>query len=159
MRARTQTAGSRRPPSAARTEPEPADDRREAARRRRETGRAGEDLTARYLADIGWLILDRNWRPGGGLRGELDLVALEPPGGDAPGPTLVVVEVKTRTSTAAGEPAEAVTPAKLARLRVLAVAWAADHDAWGPRLRVDVVSVLARPGRTPVLRHHRGVGL
>ena len=43
-------------------------------------GRRGEDLAARYLSDHGWQIVDRNWRPGTGLRGELDLVALEPAG-------------------------------------------------------------------------------
>ena len=34
----------------------------------------GEAIVARYLADQGWRLLDRNWRPGpgSGLRGELD---------------------------------------------------------------------------------------
>ena len=41
-------------------------------------GRRGEDLAARYLSDHGWQIVDRNWRPGTGLRGELDLVAWNP---------------------------------------------------------------------------------
>lgn len=158
-----QPAGSRtrrREPKGPQSEPraDAAARRREAARRRRETGRAGEELAARYLADAGWTVLDRNWRPGGGLRGELDVVALEPPAHGG-GMTLVAVEVKTRTSTAMGEPAEAVGPAKLARLRALAIAWAVDHEVLRTPVRVDVVSVLAPPGRTPLVRHHRGVGI
>ena len=39
------------------------------------TGRRGEDLAAVYLKDIGWQILERNWRPNSGLRGELDIIA------------------------------------------------------------------------------------
>ena len=77
-------------------------------------GRRGEDIAARYLGDHGWRVLDRNWRLSDGLRGELDLVALEP-AADRP-PTLVVVEVKTRTGLSAGPPAAAVDTAKLGRL-------------------------------------------
>ena len=34
---------------------------------RQSTGRCGEDLAATYLEDIGWQVLERNWRPGHGL--------------------------------------------------------------------------------------------
>ncbi|WP_253270672.1 YraN family protein [Actinomyces sp. oral taxon 448] len=121
-------------------------------------GRRGERIAARYLGDRGWRVLDRNWRPGPGLRGELDLVALEPSAGTRPA-ALVVVEVKTRTTLSAGPPAAAVDSAKLARLRTLAAAWAAEHSAPHGRLRLDVISVLLRPGLPAELRHHRGVGL
>lgn len=120
-------------------------------------GRRGEDIAARYLGDHGWRVLDRNWRLSDGLRGELDLVALEP-AADRP-PTLVVVEVKTRTGLSAGPPAAAVDTAKLGRLRVLAAAWAAQHPVPHERIRLDVVSVLLRRGLPAELRHHRGVGV
>lgn len=55
--------------------------------------------------------------------------------------------------------AAAVDSAKLARLRTLAAAWAAEHSAPHGRLRLDVISVLLRPGLPAELRHHRGVGL
>ena len=126
-----------------------------AASERPAVGRRGEDIVARYLDDRGWRVLDRNWRPGAGLRGELDLVALAPAAGRAP--TLVVVEVKTRTTLRAGPPAACVGAGKLARLRILAAAWAARHPVAHGGLRLDVVSVLLHPDRPADLRHHRGV--
>ena len=129
----------------------------------------GEDLAVRYLEDHGWQVLERNWRPRRPRRGELDIIALQPVE-RACGPddgrgqaaregrcVLVAVEVKTRTSTAAGPPAQAVTADKLARLGALAVHWAASHDVPHAGLRVDVISVLLRPGRTSQIRHHRVV--
>ena len=142
-------AGARRPP-AGRGE--------SAAQRRRRTGSLGEQIAAHYLVDSGWRVLERNWRPGAGLRGELDLVALDPTTG-APAPVLVCVEVKTRASRPAAPPAAAVTAAKLARLRALTGAWAASHEVAHCGLRIDVVSIVLRPGLPAVLRHHRGVGL
>ena len=139
------------------------------------TGRYGEDLAATYLEDIGWKVLERNWRPEHGLRGELDIIALEPaPGGREPGdesigseqtartsvrPTLVVVEVKTRSSLRQGPPAAAVDARKVARLRALAAAWASTHET-PPHagMRLDVVSILLRDARPALLRHHRAVG-
>ena len=108
------------------------------------------------LEGRGWGVLDRIGRPGAGRRGELDLVALEPVYGRAP--ALVVVEVKTRTTLSAGPPAASVSAGKLARLRVLAAAWAARHPVPHGGLRLDVVSVLLHPDRPADLRHHRGVG-
>ena len=142
-------AGARRPP-AGRGE--------SAAQRRRRTGSLGEQIAAHYLVDCGWRVLERNWRPGAGLRGELDLVALDPTTG-APAPALVCVEVKTRASRPAAPPAAAVTAAKLARLRALTCVWAASHEVAHCGLRIDVVSIVLRPGLPAVLRHHRGVGL
>ena len=137
------------------------------------TGRYGEDLAAAYLEDIGWQILERNWRPDHGLRGELDIIALEPahahrepssapvgaPGEAWPGPRLVIVEVKTRSSLRQGPPAAAVDTRKLARLRALAAAWATTHET-PPHtgMRLDVVSILLREQRPALLRHHRAVG-
>ncbi|WP_402467759.1 YraN family protein [Isoptericola aurantiacus] len=110
-------------------------------------GRHGEEVAARHLVERGYELLDRNWR---GTAGELDLVALD-------GGTLVVVEVKTRRGTAYGHPAEAVTPAKLRRIRRLTAQWLHEHP--GPRraVRVDVVAiVLPRRGAAQV-EHLTGV--
>ena len=83
----------------------------------------------------------RNWRC---RDGELDLIV-------AQGRTVVVCEVKTRSSLAYGHPAEAVTPAKQQRIRRLARRWLAEADlpVRPDRVRFDVAAVL--PGRVDVI--------
>lgn len=130
---------------------------REKDRDKDAVGRRGEDLAAAYLGDIGWHVLERNWRPGRGLRGELDIVALE--ARDTGPGTLVVVEVKTRSSLRLGPPSAGIDARKLARLRALAVAWTTTRELRHQGLRIDVISILLRSGAPALLRHHRGVGL
>lgn len=95
-------------------------------------GRFGEDLAARWYMEHGYRIVDRNWRTRGG---ELDLVAQRDT-------MIVVCEVKTRASLAYGHPFEAITPAKLRRLRRLAAQWLHEHDCRGLTLRLDVVGIV-----------------
>jgi putative endonuclease len=98
-------------------------------------GRFGEDLAAQRLTAGGMVVLDRNWRC---RDGELDIVGRD-------GECVVFVEVKTRSTSFFGDPAEAVTARKAARLRRLAVRWLDEHrdllDGWPP-MRFDVVSVV-----------------
>jgi putative endonuclease len=111
-------------------------------------GRQGEDVAAGYLAGQGFRVVERNWRC---EHGEIDVVAVE-------GRDTVFVEVKTRSSTAFGHPFEAITDAKLARLRRLASAWCEAQTGARPGIiRIDVVSVLIREGGLPVVEHLRGV--
>ena len=56
-----------------------------------------------------------------------------------------------------GDPLEAITAAKLARLRVLLARWAAASGLRLSGLRVDAVGILKQPGRAPRVRHLRGV--
>jgi len=111
-------------------------------------GQFGERLAADHLEAAGLLVLDRNWCC---EIGEIDLVA-------ADGAELVVVEVKTRRSLAYGSPAEAVTWRKLARLRRLAAAWLAAHDARPGSVRIDVVAVTVPAHGRPQVDHLVGVG-
>ncbi len=111
-------------------------------------GRWGEQVAAEHLARAGLRVLDRNWRAG--RLGELDLVCRE-------GLDLVFVEVKTRSSLAFGSPAEAITPAKAARLRRLGGAWLAAHDDAAVDVRFDLVGVLRAPDGSVEVTHLRGV--
>ncbi len=109
-------------------------------------GRYGEDLAAQHLVAVGMRLLDRNWRC---REGELDLVARDRDG------TVVFVEVKTRSSAAFGDPAEAVSWAKVRKLRTLAGVWLREHPSDGSPLRFDVISVVRQRGQAPVVRHLR----
>lgn len=109
-------------------------------------GRYGEELAAQHLVAAGMQLLDRNWRC---RAGELDLVALDHDG------TVVFVEVKTRSTEAFGEPAEAVGWSKARRLRTLAALWLDEHPRGGSPLRFDVISIVRRRGEAPVVRHLR----
>lgn len=110
-------------------------------------GRYGEDLAARFLDGEGIVVLQRNWRC---RDGEIDIIARD-------GDTLVICEVKTRSSLAFGHPAEAITARKLRRLRGLAASWLIAHGVHAPRVRIDVVSVLMAPVGEPRIDHLRGV--
>jgi putative endonuclease len=110
-------------------------------------GRRGEELAARYLADAGYTILERNWRC---ARGEIDIVARS--GGE-----LVFVEVKTRAGLAYGHPFEAITARKLSRMRRLAGEWCAAHPDERGLVRVDAIAVLAPPDCPYRIEHLSGV--
>jgi putative endonuclease len=109
-------------------------------------GRYGETIAARLLQDSGYRLIETNWRC---RHGEIDILA-------ATGDTLVVCEVKTRSSAAFGEPAEAVGRAKAGRLRLLATAWLAEHPGSWDAIRFDVIAVLRPPAGPAQVRHLRG---
>ncbi len=104
----------------------------------------GEDAAARHLRRRGCQILGRRLRT---VLGEIDLVALD-------GRTVVFVEVKTRESAKAGDPAEAVDLAKQRRLTRLAVAYLKRHGLLDSPARFDVVAVTWPQGsRRPAIEH------
>lgn len=116
-------------------------------------GRYGEEVAAAHLVAAGLTIVARNWRC---RQGEVDIVALD-------GDVLVMCEVKTRRGVGFGTPLDAVTPAKAARLRRLALRWLADQRAAGgaefaryAEVRFDVVSVLRPLSGPTMVEHLRG---
>ena len=108
---------------------------------RRAFGTAGEDLAAKWYAESGYEVLDRNWRC---REGELDLVARR-------GSVLVFCEVKARRGDGFGTPAEAVVRSKQQRIRVLATRWLQEHAGESSEVRFDVAAVDARRGYKPVV--------
>ena len=110
-----------------------------------ELGRRGEDVAVQYLQDRGLVVLSRNWRC---RDGELDVVATDTAG------RLVVCEVKTRSGTRFGGPAEAVDRRKIARIRKVANAWLAAHHVRWADVRFDVCAVLIEPGREATLQYY-----
>ena len=105
-------------------------------------GDRGERAALDALLAAGLALVGRRVRT---RLGEIDLVLLD-------GPVVVFVEVKTRSASGFGSPAEAVTAAKRRRLERLALAFLA-RRGWGERrCRFDVVEVLPASGRLAV-RH------
>lgn len=100
--------------------------------RRREVGQAGEDHAQSFLLSRGAVVLSRNWHC---AEGELDLVVLDAAG------RLRFVEVRTRTGSSFGSPAESVNGAKLRRLRLVARHWLAAHRVGHRQVCFDVVGV------------------
>jgi len=109
-------------------------------------GVRGEAAAARYLKRRGYHIVARGDR----LRpGEIDLVAVDRQ-------TVVFVEVKTRESTEAGQPEEAVDAAKQRRLTRAAVAYLKRHGLLECPARFDVIAVTWPAGqRRPAIEHFR----
>ena len=106
-------------------------------------GKEGEQAAAGYLESCGFRILDRNWRC---ADGEIDIVAVERH-------TLVVCEVKTRSSDRRGTPLESVSRAKRNRLRRLAIRWLTAHGVRFDQVRVDIVGVTPGPAGGFTVEH------
>jgi putative endonuclease len=115
-------------------------------------GTRGEDLAAAELERQGMVILDRNWRC---RLGEIDIVAMEVEDADR---SLVFCEVKCRTGLGFGPPLEAITYAKVRKLRQLAGEWLATSNITARRIRIDAVGVVLLPEKEPQLTHLRGIG-
>jgi putative endonuclease len=110
-------------------------------------GAYGELLAARFLTRQGMVLLDHNWRC---PQGEIDLVLRE-------GRTLVICEVKTRTSNDYGTPHEAIDRRKVDRLRRLAASWLRVHTAHPDDIRLDLVAVVKPRSGEPEIDHIRGL--
>lgn len=108
-------------------------------------GNRGEAAAAQFLERLGHRILERQMR---GRFGELDLVTLD-------GEVVVFVEVKTRATSAAGHPTEAVTTAKQKKITHSALAYLKRRRWLERRARIDVISVLwSGDGSPPQIQHY-----
>ena len=108
---------------------------------RKALGRAGEEMAARLLEEVGLVIVARNWRC---AQGELDLVAHErapdySTGGEM-ATWLVVVEVRIRRGLRFGTALASVTPVKQAKVRTAAEAYV-QATGWQGPWRIDVVAI------------------
>lgn len=109
---------------------------------RRGVGAWGERHAREFLAKLGYRIIESNYRS---RTGEVDIVAEEKG-------CLVFVEVKTRRSSNFGEPEEAITPRKEARLAALADEYIQARGLDPADWRVDLVTVRPQRGQNPEVR-------
>jgi len=84
-------------------------------------GRAAEKAAANYLEQLGYKILQQNWRT---RWCEIDLVA-------AKGNTIYFVEVKYRSTSAYGAGLDYITPKKLQQMIFAADFWQAKYNWQG----------------------------
>ncbi len=118
---------------------------------KQQVGERGEELAVAELQRQGMEILARNWRC---PTGEIDIVAAERGDGRV---TLVFCEVKCRTGLGFGHPLEAITWAKIRKLRQLAAEWMTVHQVGASAVRIDAIAVVMLPGRDPELTHVKAV--
>jgi putative endonuclease len=105
-------------------------------------GERGENVAAKHLRNLGYTIINRNFRC---QLGEIDIIARD-------GKTLVFVEVKTRQSDDV-LPEEQVNHPKQHRLTRAARFYLARYGTPQPPSRFDVVAILWPPGRDPQVTH------
>jgi putative endonuclease len=99
-----------------------------------ETGSKGENMAADFLKAKGFDIVARNYRY---KRAEIDLIVRRDD-------WLLFVEVKTRSSSAYGEPEEFVDEAKI-RLMYFAAEEYIFRTNWQGHIRFDIVSIKLGP--------------
>lgn len=102
-------------------------------------GARGERAAEKELRRLGMTLLERNVRAAGG---EIDLLALD-------GDTIVVVEVRSRSSESHGTPEESVDAAKRRHLIRAARSLLAKKGLLDRPRRYDVAAVLLRPDGKP----------
>ena len=107
-----------------------------------ERGAFGEQAALAFLEQKGYLLLDRNFRC---KEGELDLVMRD-------GDCMVFVEVKARTGSSFGRPADAVRRQKQQRLIYAAERYMRSHEAGLHRFDVVEVYLTREPGGLRVLK-------
>ena len=116
---------------------------------RSDVGRRGERRACRFLRRHGMRVLARNVRAG---RGEIDIVVLD-------GPSLVFVEVKSRTGGTGAERSglEKMDERKLRTLRQGCLRYARGMSRAAESCRIDVVTVEFDPrGRVVDIRWYPG---
>lgn len=103
-------------------------------------GKQGEIFAVDYLINLGYTILDVNWRH---HHWELDIIA-------AIGNTLHFVEVKTRTSLQYGHPEQHISDKKMRHLKNAACHYHYLHPSF-KNIQFDVVAINLEPGKDPIL--------
>lgn len=133
-------------------------------------GRFGEDIAKKYLENLGWRIICRNWRCS---RGEIDIIAQNKR-------EFVCVEVRTKRSLFSGDAAESLNGKKLRRMTKLAHLWWYQYKSGqedggqeerglnegkpkesklaGYTLRIDAIAILLKDSALLDLVHYRSIG-
>ena len=99
-----------------------------------EHGKMGEAMARRFLEKKGFKILISRYRT---RVGEIDLIALKKT-------TLYFVEVKTRSDKDFGDPLEAITPLKIARLERAAIIFLEENPDYRSNFHIELLAIAVR---------------
>lgn len=107
-------------------------------------GERGENVAAKYLTQLGYKILQRNYLT---KVGEIDIVARQ-------GKVLVFVEVKTRTESEP-RPEDQVNYEKQQQMTKAGNLYLSRFGYPQPPARFDVIAIVWPEGREPIIQHHQ----
>ncbi|MBZ9608310.1 YraN family protein [Clostridium estertheticum] len=110
----------------------------------KDIGALGEDISENYLKNIGYRILDKNFRC---KCGEIDLIAINKG-------YICFVEVKTRYGINYGTPAESVTSSKQKKIYKTAQVYISQKNIINYNFRFDVVEVMLNSDNNNFLINH-----
>ncbi|QDH23855.1 YraN family protein [Saccharibacillus brassicae] len=99
---------------------------------RQDKGRAAEEAAVLHLQRQGWTIAERNWSC---RSGELDVIATK-------GPIILFVEVRSRSGSGFGLPAESVDARKVRKVRQTAEVYLHRFGLSDREIRFDVIAVM-----------------
>lgn len=94
-------------------------------------GKIGEDLAVKYLEQVGYKILERNFEC---RQGEIDIIALYKN-------EIIFIEVKTRTNINFGNPADAVGKTKQKHLLKAVRYYLYSRNLENEFIRIDVIEI------------------
>ncbi len=103
-------------------------------------GADGEEIACKYLSELGYKILDRNFHS---RFGEIDIIAKD-------SNCLVFVEVKARSNSSYGTPLEAITRSKLSKLIKTSQFFINQNKLGDIDYRFDAVEILFEDGRSQI---------
>lgn len=112
------------------------------------TGRVGETYAVSFLKEHKYTIVSTNFRS---KFGEIDVIATD-------GDQLVFVEVKTRSSTVFGTPADAITPKKL-RSVIKAAEYFILVNNHAQNYRIDAIEVFMNGNTISSINHIKNITL
>lgn len=106
-----------------------------------ELGKEGEKLAVNFLLKKGYKILEKNWRY---LKAEVDIIAKKET-------TLIIIEVKTRSSDYFGDPQDFINPKKINLLVSAANEYVISRNL-DVEVRFDIIAILLN-SKTKKIEH------
>lgn len=94
-------------------------------------GKIGEDLAVKYLEQIGYKVIERNFEC---RQGEIDIIALDKN-------EIIFIEVKTRTNIRFGVPIDAINEIKQKHLTKAVKYYLYSRNLENEFIRIDVIEI------------------